>query len=553
MKSKSVPSAKITRRFLSVLLAGAMLLSLSACGQKISRIDEAKPVTVERDQGPLAAQTANEAVALTLRQYVNARLITESFAAADFRLMSAEEIKEMTDAVALAWETVEVCAFAAQEISDQALFVLEGSSGKQVSMSGQQQARFMTLTANPADASMAAVADSGGRKVDPQAWAENLTKQYDAIKGAQRYKQLAEQLGTDAKSAYEQVLLAQEIIYNKGMADAAFWDKMTKAAQITKTTCKVGLLVTSSIATGGGSVTLLEGAGFIANGLDCVVEVADTGSTIMLGEGNKIAAAFGDIKDKIAPVSSVIGLLSLNPSSLTTKTKDTADALVYISDSFLDWFNEGKVMGVQVSQAGDGKVSVTGQMINVEGMDDAKAEAALKDAGFTLPQAAQSLSELAAGYELDPGLTLVRMDALVSQMTEIALAVEKPEIPSSSTESSSVSGLYSASGTVTVWDSTDPIKDFRANVVQDGNSMTISFTNDSKTVLTGTYDSATRTFVGRDTRVSDSGKASVWWQWGDTTIRFDTAGATGRLIVHPLENDLIDSDIIVDFTMVRMP
>ncbi len=56
---------------------------------------------------------------------------------------------------------------------------------------------------------------------------KNHAKQYDAIKGGKAVNQLAKQMGTDAKSAYEQLVLA-DIIRNEATADAEFWDKMTK-------------------------------------------------------------------------------------------------------------------------------------------------------------------------------------------------------------------------------------------------------------------------------------------------------------------------------------
>jgi len=76
--------------------------------------------------------------------------------------------------------------------------------------------------------------------------------------------------------------------------------------------------------------------------------------------------------------------------------------------------------------------------------------------------------------------------------------------------------------------------------------MQVSFTNDTSTVLTGTYDEATKTFVGRDVRVFDDPFASNWWQWGDTTIVFDPAAnppaGTGVLFV-------ADTDWMGEFTV----
>ena len=116
-----------------------------------------------------------------------------------------------------------------------------------------------------------------------------------------------------------------------------------------------------------------------------------------------------------------------------------------------------------------------------------------------------------------------------------------------------VVGAYNASGTVTMWGSTDPIKDFQAKVEQDGAAMKITFSNDSGTVLTGTYDEAKKTFVGKDIRTSDDPFASVWWQWGETTIVFDTTAnplkAAGKLVVSNSSD--LNTEITVEFSMIK--
>lgn len=120
----------------------------------------------------------------------------------------------------------------------------------------------------------------------------------------------------------------------------------------------------------------------------------------------------------------------------------------------------------------------------------------------------------------------------------------------------SVAGMYNASGTVTMLGSTDPIKDFKAKVEQNGAAMGIILYDDSGSVLTGTYDEATKTFVGKDTRNPDELWESVWWQWGETTIVFDTSAnplrATGKLFV-PEDDDpaSFDPEITVNFTMIK--
>ncbi|HOL16754.1 MAG TPA: hypothetical protein PLY40_00555 [Bacillota bacterium] len=103
-------AAKAGRRFLILLLSCVLIFALSACGgQKTTGKTEAiKPVTVvECEPEPQALQTANEATAIALRQYVYARLLTEAFLTADTSAITAEKLSEMADELLLAWENAE--------------------------------------------------------------------------------------------------------------------------------------------------------------------------------------------------------------------------------------------------------------------------------------------------------------------------------------------------------------------------------------------------------------------------------------------------------------
>ncbi|MBP6887886.1 MAG: hypothetical protein KBC20_07465 [Oscillospiraceae bacterium] len=428
-------ATKAGRRFLALLLACVLTFSLSACGgQKTGGSEEIKPVTVEREPEPQALQTANEATAIALRQYVYARLLTEAFLTADASAMTAEELSEMADELLLAWENAELFSSTAMELTDQAVLLLEMPSVKQTSAVGQPPAKFMTLAATPLNFSVVAYAAESGRKIDPQTWAENLTKQYDALKGAKRYQQLAQQLGTDAKTAYEQMVLAQKIIRNAAELEEAegvvnAYTESINYLQGLKTTSKVAMLGWSMAATGGGSVTLLEGSGLLVGGVDCIVDVAETSSTLVLGENHQVAVAFGDIKEKLGPVSSLIGLATLNPSGIGNTAKDTAEAAIYITDSLVDLFYEDKIVGVKVEGLSDQATRISGQVF------EAGEKAVLEAAGFLFPATTKTLSQLIGLWKPEPEVMIARLDALVSQMAELeraaGIASEVPSEPGS--------------------------------------------------------------------------------------------------------------------------
>src|SRR5690606_15948198 len=121
---------------------------------------------------------------------------------ADFESMPEGEFQSQMDELVSIWQTAEILTSEAEIITDQALLLLETASVGQSVAFNQSGNSGISLASFP------------GQVIDRQTWAENLSKQYDALRGGQRYKQLAEQLGTDTKTAVEQMALAQKIIRN---------------------------------------------------------------------------------------------------------------------------------------------------------------------------------------------------------------------------------------------------------------------------------------------------------------------------------------------------
>lgn len=262
----------------------------------------------------------------------------------------------------------------------------------------------------------------------PQTWAESLTKQFDAIKGAQKYKQLAEQLGTDTKTVCAQMALAQKIIHDAAELEEAeavvnAWTEKINYLQGIKTTSKEGLFVTTTIVSGGVSLsalstcvsTLGEAGVVVVGGADCIVDVATTGSTIILGENHQVTVGLNDVKDKLAPVTAVTGLLTFEPAKLGSVTEKTGEQLSYIGDSLADLFYKGKILGIKVVHEKNGK-TISAQVMEAAGQDVASLEAVLKAAGFSAPGNNKSIAKLLSGYEIDPVDSMAILDALASQM-----------------------------------------------------------------------------------------------------------------------------------------
>lgn len=447
------------RRLCALLLVVAFLVGLCACGKRTpaessgqTQPDESAaaaqlgPVTVEREPEPLAAQIAGEAAALALRRYVYARLVTEALASADVKSMPADEIKQMADEAVLAWEAAEQLAAGAEAIADQAVALLEDAAIKQTTAFNR---RMPSETASR----LSAMPLAGGRAIDPQTWAENLTKQFDGLKGAQRYKQLASQLSTDAKTAYEQMALAQKIIADAAALEEAQAevDELTRCIKLVqgyKTVSKVGLFVAATIQTGGGTLSALPGssftlaqtAGTIVGGTDCIVDIADTGSNILLGEGNQVSAAAEEVKKVLGPISSVMGIVNWGDAS-------GGERLSYIGDALTDWFFEGKVMGVQVSAKKGGGTKLTAQVFENPG--EAGLKASLEAAGYVFPQTSKTLSEIINGWKPDLEAAIARLDTLAAQITALAPAGSDVTQPASDVD---VSGNYAGTSTATGYD-----------------------------------------------------------------------------------------------------
>ena len=137
MKKRLYQKSCVIRRFLAVFLIGAMLLSLCACA-KPKEVEETEPITVEveREAGPETLQIANEATALALRHYIYARLKTEELIAADFESIPDGAFESMMDELVSIWETANALTSGAEDITDQAILLLETASASQTAATG---------------------------------------------------------------------------------------------------------------------------------------------------------------------------------------------------------------------------------------------------------------------------------------------------------------------------------------------------------------------------------------------------------------------------------
>ncbi len=370
-------------------------------------------------------------------------------------------------------------------------------------------------------------------QVDPKAWAEEFTKRYDAISGRKRIQTLAAQMNMDAKDVYAQLQLAQEIIYSGAMKDAAFWNKMTNAAMATKAAAKVGLFVTATVATAGGSLTALstgsatltQAGGILASGFDVMAEIGATASAIVLGENHKVTVSMNDIQDVTGPIAMGVGVAF---PDLGSADSALAGAITTLGNLAMDYFSEGRIAGWNVKKmAGSpktttetpasepakkpsevtpsetvpplaaGETEITMASVPV-GEDVEETNKNLESVGFPplpLEEPTTTLEEAAAEVEVDMEAAKARMEELQIQMTSALAQIEEALVVAALAD---VPGQYQVSEVAYMDGEEYASYQFVADVSLQGTAMTVTFEPDRPVVLTGTFDLETGVFVGTD-------------------------------------------------------
>jgi len=451
MVSQGPCASRTVMRFLAVLLSGTVLFGLCAC----ARSDLAAPeptaaqqqteeiLSVEREPGPPALQTANEATALALRYYIYARLKTEEFVAVDVQSIPGDELDDLIGELVSIWEAADALASGAVNITGQAISLLETSSADQTRSFIQPQGQYVMLAAERPGFSAIPLGDNAGEVVDRQTWAENLSKQYDALRGAQRYKQLAQQLGTDTKTAVEQMALAQKIIRNaadleEAQAEVNEYTRSISVVEGYMTASKVGLFVGATIATGGGSLTALAGSSMsvgtagavIVGGVDCIVDVGQTTSSIILGEDHQVTVDLQKAGDVIQPVSMVMGLVTMDPSS-------AVEQVAFLGEAMMEWCYPGKVTGIAVEITKEGNSLVSARLIDLMGENIPDVEDVLEGLGLAFPkEQGVALSELILANTVDSEAAIAKMQELDGQIAALAQEEGNPGPPPQETNPS---------------------------------------------------------------------------------------------------------------------
>lgn len=402
------------KKYVSLFLALIMIFTLASCSGKSE-----ENTTVSLPAVAAERVTVEQAGAIATQQYILARLKTDALLEYDMENGSIDELKTMTDDALEAWRLCELASVRTAELADYAQDLRSSAPAQAATMSyaSSSPARIGLFT-------MVAYAAEENAAVK---WAKELTEKYDSYPAGQKVKQLAENLGTDAKKAYAQLKMAQNIL--EGEAYSAEGDTMQSfenAAMATKTVCKTGLYIGGVVAGGGVANGILEAGGMIIGGVDTIVDIASTGSTIICGENSKITMAANDFKDFMGPISSAAGGVNVLTGGIkfagdAAEKVGSIDKLSYIGDSLLDLVRDGKIMGGLITVGEDGETTVTMTEIDVEGKTPEEIGKELENADLSLPQdeEAKTAAELAEELEEEYYYTEEELNEVIESLRNL--------------------------------------------------------------------------------------------------------------------------------------
>ena len=302
-----------------LLVVLCLTLFITGCGKKE---DKAK-ITLTKTQIKYEENAKD-----ILNEYINIRLELMSIGDSSIYKNKNEVTKKINNLYARLEkldEAIDSLEIASDEISK------TKSEAKLVAMANNNISEVLVPTVYAAESTDAA-----------KKWAEDITKAYDSYPTGKQLRGLAAYLGTDVKTAMKQLQVAQGVMYNEYENEADMYDDLKDIAEVVQTTCKVELFVASLPAKG---ITTIAEAGLtLLNGVDTLVAVSNTGADIVLGENHNLTVYTGMLKDAIAPVTSITGLLTFNSSSTST-----ADRIAYIGDSINSLIFEGKIFGAKIN------------------------------------------------------------------------------------------------------------------------------------------------------------------------------------------------------------
>lgn len=218
-------------------------------------------------------------------------------------------------------------------------------------------------------------------------WAENLSKQFDALEGNNRVQQLAKNMGCDVKTAYKALTTAQDVLYKRYTADANCYENWEKAMVAVKATSKVAFFVCATAATAGattvaavpaalttGTVTAGGAAGIMVGAADVGIELGVDTAKIIIGGNAKGDKIIQQAEDKLKPVTDGLLLYSLCTVGIANK----AERLAFLGDIG----QRGKEIYDNITIKSDKDGNLKGDIISLDNSDSSAAAEVGKEKGL---------------------------------------------------------------------------------------------------------------------------------------------------------------------------
>ena len=426
---------KKAKRFASLLIAAVMTLSLLAgCGDKNRKTEKAQvnyPV-------PTDAEAVVDATSgLAVNYYLAGRAYLDAFINYDVSGLTEDNYAQyaaLVDNAVRAFENADKM----NAVLNEALDVYEQEeNGEGPKVQKLSAAASLGITAY--------AAEMGSKE-----WAQSIMDEYAKAKPGYAIRHLASQLGTDAKHAYAQMKMAQDILMGAEytqIADKA--NTAVKTATVLKTAgTAAGLVIAVATAPASGALaTAVSTGGITMSGVNTVLEIGSTASILYTnGEDNEFSMACDKTEAQLAPIGQIFAIAGVGANikdlagagkdiwkngynSLDAKTKEelamnSFGVISYGAGAINDYVNGGSIMSGTFTKGDDGvKFTLMNTLTGTEPDQQKNVTDVLKNAGVSEERIN---SALAASGETDPAPVKMSTDTMTPEVSQMIIDNTKP-------------------------------------------------------------------------------------------------------------------------------
>ena len=426
---------KKAKRFASLLIAAVMTLSLLAgCGDKNRKTEKAQvnyPV-------PTDAEAVVDATSgLAVNYYLAGRAYLDAFINYDVSGLTEDNYAQyaaLVDNAVRAFENADKM----NAVLNEALDVYEQEeNGEGPKVQKLSAAASLGITAY--------AAEMGSKE-----WAQSIMDEYAKAKPGYAIRHLASQLGTDAKHAYAQMEMAQDILMGAEytqIADKA--NTAVKTATVLKTAgTAAGLVIAVATAPASGALaTAVSTGGITMSGVNTVLEIGSTASILYTnGEDNEFSMACDKTEAQLAPIGQIFAIAGVGANikdlagagkdiwkngynSLDAKTKEelamnSFGVISYGAGAINDYVNGGSIMSGTFTKGDDGvKFTLMNTLTGTEPDQQKNVTDVLKNAGVSEERIN---SALAASGETDPAPVKMSTDTMTPEVSQMIIDNTKP-------------------------------------------------------------------------------------------------------------------------------